>query len=476
MSIGDVAGTAQDVRRTRVIIALLAVYLSWSSTYLGIKFALESLPPLFMMGMRFFLFGLVIYAWLRLRGEQGPNLREWWWSAVIGTFLMLGGSAGVAYAEQRVSSGLAALVIATTPLWTVLFAAFWKHRPNRVEWAGLAIGFLGIVLLNLGGDLRANPVSAALLALAALCWAFGSAWSQHVPLPRGMMAGAAQMIAGGAVVLIVSFAAGERVTALPTLRSVAAVVYLGIVGSLIGFTAYVYLLGRVRPALATSYAYVNPILALLLGLWIGGEKVGMLEVWAMGIILLGVVLVVLGQRAGRENAGTRERRTGTQGVLLRPMTSEDAAEIRSWPPYGEGFEQMDYAIREKGWLDEFGDRPDTQIYIAEAGHRIIGFSLLSRTADGDAEFRIVLHPRLTGKGYGKDVTDLTLKLGFRNLHLEKVHLIVRKNNPRAERLYRRIGFVATGESTHSIQGKKIEFIEMEMTGERFRKLRSGGDG
>jgi drug/metabolite transporter (DMT)-like permease len=286
----------QEARATGVIVALIAVYLSWSSTYIAIKFALESLPPLLMMGMRFFFFGLIAYAWLRLRGAARPSLREWWWSAVVGMFLMLGGSAGVAYAEQRVSSGLAALVIATTPLWTVLFAAIWKHRPNRVEWLGLSIGFSGIVLLNLGGDLRANPVSAGLLMLAALCWAFGSAWSRHVTLPKGMMAGAAQMIAGGAIVLIVGFAAGERVTTMPSLRSIGALVYLGIVGSLIGFTAYIYLLGRVRPALATSYAYVNPVLALLLGLWLGGEQIGMLEIWAMAIILAGVVLVMLGQR------------------------------------------------------------------------------------------------------------------------------------------------------------------------------------
>ncbi len=283
----------------KVLLALVAVYLSWSSTYLAIKFALEGLPPLFMMGMRFFVFGLIIYGWLRLRGAPRPTLREWWWSAVIGIFLMLGGSAGVAYAEQWVSSGLAALVIATTPLWTVLFASIWKHRPNRVEWLGLAVGFSGIVLLNLGGDLRANPVSAFLLVLAAMSWAFGSAWSRQVPLPRGMMAGAAQMIAGGAIVFIVGLASGERITAMPPLGALAAVIYLGIVGSLIGFTAYIYLLGRVRPALATSYAYVNPALALLLGLWLGGEKVGVLEVAAMGIILFGVVLVVLGQRGFR---------------------------------------------------------------------------------------------------------------------------------------------------------------------------------
>lgn len=289
-------GTRQDDDRTRVLVALLAVYLSWSSTYLAIKFALESLPPLFMMGIRFFVCGIGVYLWLLMRGGRNPGLREWWWSGVIGTFLMLGGSAGVAYAEQWVASGLAALVIATTPLWTVLFAAIWKHRPNRTEWIGLGTGFCGIVLLNLGGDLRANPFGAGLLLLAAMSWAFGSAWSRQLPLPKGMMAGAAQMITGGAVVMITGFALGERVTALPTLRAFLAVVYLGVVGSLVGFTAYTYLLNRVRPSLATSYAYVNPVLALLLGLWLGGERVGLLEVWAMGIILAGVLLVAVGQR------------------------------------------------------------------------------------------------------------------------------------------------------------------------------------
>jgi drug/metabolite transporter (DMT)-like permease len=298
----SVKGTsvAREKRASGVLVALIGVYLSWSSTYLAIKFALESLPPLFMMGIRFLVFGLGFYAWLRLRGAARPSLREWWWSTIIGAFLMLGGSAGVAYAEQWVASGLAALVIATTPLWTVLFAAVWKHRTNKVEWLGLGVGLCGIALLNLGGGLRANPLGATILVLAALSWAFGSALSRHVPLPSGMMAGAAQMVVGGLVVLAVSFAIGERVTTLPSLRSFVAVIYLGIVGSLVGFTAYTYLLGRVRPALATSYAYVNPVLALLLGFWLGGERVGMPEVAAMGIILAGVVLVALGQKGGRD--------------------------------------------------------------------------------------------------------------------------------------------------------------------------------
>lgn len=285
----------ESSKKTNVTIALIAVYLSWGSTYLAIRIALDELPPIFMMGIRFFLFGIGFYVYLRLRGAPNPSLREWLRSAVIGAFLMLGGSAGVAYAEQSVASGLAALAIATTPLWTVLFAGIWKRWPNRFEWAGLLVGLAGIAVLNLEGDLKASPLGAMLLILAAMSWAFGSAWSQHLKLPKGMMAGAAQMITGGAIVLLLSVAIGEKIMAIPTWRSISAVLYLGIVGSLVGFTAYVYLLGRVRPALATSYAYVNPVIAVLLGMWILGERIHGAGMIAMVIILTGVILVMLGQ-------------------------------------------------------------------------------------------------------------------------------------------------------------------------------------
>jgi len=287
---------AKEPTRGRIIIALIAVYLSWGSTYLAIKIALTELPPLFMMGIRFFLFGVGFYAYLLLRGAPNPGRGEWLRSAVIGTFLMLGGSAGVAYAEQWVDSGLAALVIATTPLWTVLFAGIWKRWPNSLEWAGLLIGLVGIVVLNFEGDLRASPLGAILLVLAAMSWAFGSAWSQNLKLPRGMMAGAAQMITGGAVVLLVSALWGERIVEMPSWKPVTAVLYLGIFGSLVGFTAYTYLLSRVRPALATSYAYVNPVIAVTLGIAIAGERITMIGVIAMAIIIVGVVLVAFGQR------------------------------------------------------------------------------------------------------------------------------------------------------------------------------------
>ena len=278
------------------------MYLSWGSTYLAIRIALTELPPLFLMGIRFFLFGIGIYVFLRMRGAPNPTLREWSWSTVIGTFLMLGGSASVACAEQWVSSGLAALVIATTPIWTVLFAGIWKRWPNRIEWLGLLMGLAGIAVLNFEGDLRASPLGAGLLILAAMSWAFGSAWSQHLSLPKGMMSGAAQMITGGVMVLLTSLAAGERIAAMPTWRSLSAVLYLGIVGSLVGFSAYVYLLNRVRPALATSYAYVNPVIAVLLGMWLLGERIHTTGMIAMAIILSGVVLVVLGQMRYRKGS------------------------------------------------------------------------------------------------------------------------------------------------------------------------------
>jgi len=288
--------TYSDKSSSKVLFSLAAVYLSWGSTYLMIRIALAELPPLFMMGIRFFVFGIGLYIYLRLRGAPNPDGKEWLRSAIVGAFLMLGGSAGVAYAMRWVASGIAALVIATTPLWTVLFAGIWRRWPNRLEWAGLLVGMAGIVVLNFGGDLRASPLGAALLVLAAMSWAFGSAWSQTVKLPRGMMAGAAQMITGGLIVLVLSFLVGERVHTMPSWKSLAAVLYLGVFGSLVGFTAYVYLLKRVRPALATSYAYVNPVIAVTLGVVFLGEKVTMIEVAAMGVIILGVVLVAFGQR------------------------------------------------------------------------------------------------------------------------------------------------------------------------------------
>jgi drug/metabolite transporter (DMT)-like permease len=290
---------SKEAARTGVITALVVLYIAWSSTYLAIRISLESFPPLFVAGSRYMLVGAGMYLYLRYKGTPSPSGPEWLSSLTIGGFLLLGGTGGVVYAEQQVGSGMAALVLATTPLWTVLFAGIWRQWPARHEWIGLALGFAGIVLLNIEGDLRTHPAGAALLLLSAASWSFGSVLSLRMPLPSGMMASAAQMFAGGLLVLVVGFVSGERVPAHPSMRALWAIIYLAIFGSLLGYTAYSYLLKNVRPALATSYAYVNPALAVLLGVWLANERIGVMGIAAMLVILAGVVLVVLGQRSLR---------------------------------------------------------------------------------------------------------------------------------------------------------------------------------
>ena len=280
----------------RIVLALLAVYIVWGSTYLAIRIALEGFPPFLMAGIRFLCAGGILYFFLRARGEQPPELSQVAGASLVGGFLLLGGNGGVVFAEQTVASGLAALAVATVPLWTVLFSGIWKRWPGHIEWTGLILGFTGIVLLNFEGDLKASPAGAVALIIAAVSWAFGSAWSRHLPLPRGLMASAVEMLAGGLLLVVAGVVTGERIHTAPSMRAVAALIYLIAFGSLIGFSSYVYLLGRVRPVLATSYAYVNPVIAVVLGIWLAGERITGTGVLAMLVILTGVLLGMLGQR------------------------------------------------------------------------------------------------------------------------------------------------------------------------------------
>lgn len=282
--------------QARVIIALLAVYLSWGSTYLAIRIALKDFQPFFMMGIRFLAVGAGMFLFLRMRGAAMPDRVQWFNSLLIGGLMFVGGGGGVAVAEQWIESGLASLIIATTPLWTVLFAAIWKRRPARLEIIGLAVGLAGIAVLNFENNMSAHPIGVAILLLSAISWSFGSVWSQQLSLPAGLMSGAVLMISGGALLLIVSLLAGENMVGTPAWESVGAILYLAVFGSLIGFSAYNYLLGKVRPALATSYAYVNPVIAVILGVFFAGERITWIGITAMLIILTSVVLVILGQK------------------------------------------------------------------------------------------------------------------------------------------------------------------------------------
>ncbi|WP_412027358.1 drug/metabolite exporter YedA [Deinococcus yunweiensis] len=288
---------ARPAVTTAVLIALGVVYVVWGSTYYAIKVAIGSLPPLGMLAVRFVLAGAALYGVLRWRGAPAPTRAQWGRCAVVGTLLLGGGTGFVTLAERDATSSVAALMIAVSPLFAALFASLWGEKTGRREWLGIGVGLLGIVLLNLG-ELRATPTAAVLLILAPLCWTFGSQWSRHVNLPPGLMGSAAEMITGGAVLAAFSVLTGER-WGTPTAGSLWALAYLVVFGSLLAYSAYMYLVEHTRPALATSYAYVNPVVAILLGVLLGGETVGPLGWAALAVIVTGVVLVAWpGRTAG----------------------------------------------------------------------------------------------------------------------------------------------------------------------------------
>lgn len=279
---------------SRVALALALVYLIWGSTYLAIRFALEGgFPPFLLGGIRFTLAGALMFVVLRWRGMPGPTRAQWGNAAVMGVLLLLLGNGMVNLAEKTVPSGIAAVAVASAPLWMGVFAAMRGERPSRLEWVGLCIGFLGVLWLNSGSSLATAPRGLIALLVASLAWSFGSIWSRGRDLPSPFMGAAAQMICGGLVMCVVGLALGERMHALPTHLGMAAFAYLLVFGSIVGFSAYIWLLHHVRPALASSYAYVNPAIAVALGAWLAGERFGMHELVAMGVILLGVVAITL---------------------------------------------------------------------------------------------------------------------------------------------------------------------------------------
>ncbi|MFN3842767.1 MAG: drug/metabolite exporter YedA [Rehaibacterium terrae] len=276
-----------------VVSALLAVYLIWGSTYLGIRFGLEGFPPLLMAGLRFLAAGLAFYALLRWRGYAAPTRAQWKNLAVMGFLMMLMGNGLVCVAQQEVSSGLAAIAVASLPLWAGLFGWLKGRHPSRGEWLGLGVGFAGVLWLNAGSDLSASPRGAIALLAAPAAWAWGSIWSRDRDLPTAFMSTAGQMLTGGVLLVALGWALGERIVEWPATRPLLAVGYLAVFGSIVAYSAYVWLLDHVRPALATSYAYVNPPVAVLLGALLAGERFGVHAIGAMAVILAGVAIVML---------------------------------------------------------------------------------------------------------------------------------------------------------------------------------------
>jgi drug/metabolite transporter (DMT)-like permease len=296
-----VAETPRGLTDHRVLIplALFALYVIWGSTYLGIRFALESYPPFLLAGVRFLGAGVALYVFLRWRGLAPPTPLQWRNAAFTGLLLLGLGNGLVCFAEQRVNSGIAAVAVASMPLFAALFTGMYGEWPNRRESMGLLIGFAGVIVLNLGTGLSGSPLGAIALLVAAMCWAFGSAWSRRREMPPGPMNTAAQMLCASVALLVFGFASGEHLPAHPTTRATLAVVYLAVFGSIIAFSAYLYVLKHARPALATSYAYVNPPVAVLFGMLLAGEHVGPLDLAGMAIILLGVGVITLAKKRPR---------------------------------------------------------------------------------------------------------------------------------------------------------------------------------
>ncbi len=285
-------GHSSSTSRLSVGLALFSLYVIWGSTYLAMRVAMDGFPPFRMAALRFLVAGAVMLVVARLRGEPLPSARQWRNALAIGTLLLAGGNGGVAIAEQTVSSGLAALMVSAMPLWMALFAGLWGRWPATKDWVALVLGFGGIIILNLGSELRGSPGGVGVLMFATAAWAFGSLWSRRLDLPKGMMAAGAEMFTAGWVLVALSLLRGEQLPAVVPARAIWALAYLVVFGSLVAYTAYLFLLSRVPVPVASSYAYVNPVVALVLGAALAGERLPPALLVSLPLILTAVALVL----------------------------------------------------------------------------------------------------------------------------------------------------------------------------------------
>jgi drug/metabolite transporter (DMT)-like permease len=282
---------------TRIAACLAATWFIWGSTYLAMKFALLSFPPFLQSGTRFLLAGSLLLAWSRWRGQAMPTLIQWRNALVVGSLMLAANVGGVAYAEQSLASGLVVAFIAIVPALITVASLPFGLRPARLEVVGIALGFFGVLLLVRGEAFTSSPIGVLAIVTAALGWSTGSVLSQHVLRLAPASAGfASAMLCAGSVLLALSLLTGETFKWPPQPLAVTAWLYLSLFGSVIAYSAYMTLLANTRPALATSNSFVNPVIAMLLGVSLGGETVTIGEWLAVGIIVLGVTVLVLNRR------------------------------------------------------------------------------------------------------------------------------------------------------------------------------------
>ncbi len=281
--------------------AFAVIYFVWGSTYLFIRFAIETIPPFVMAGARHTLAGLILYGWSRWRGEARPSGAQWASAAVLGGLMLFGGNGGVTWAQQTVASGVTALIVAAVPLWMAVldWVGPGGQRPGARVIFGLVLGFAGIALLigpaGLGGE-RVDIQGALVLVGASLSWAIGSLYSRQARLPASIvLAMATQSLAGGALLFLAAIPAGHWArfdVAAISLRSAGALLMLVVAGSILGFTCYLWLLRVTSAARVSTYAYVNPVFALLLGWLVAGERLAPRALVASAIIVAAVVMIV----------------------------------------------------------------------------------------------------------------------------------------------------------------------------------------
>ena len=287
-----------------VLAAMLVVYVVWGSTYLGIKVALEGFPPMLLGALRFVAAGAVLYAWTRRTDASRPSRTEWAAAALSGTLMLVGGNGAVTWAEQRIDSGVAALLVASVPLWMAVLARMWQgERLRRTVVVGLLVGFAGVGLLvqPTGEGVSLWP-SLAVLG-GALAWATGSIYVRRATLPANALRSTSmQMLSAGVVFGIIGLSAGEGARmdwSAVTVRSASALVYLAIFGSIVAFSAYTWLLRNAKPSVVSTYAYVNPFVAVLLGALLLSEPVTGGMIVAAAFIIVGVALIVTPPRSVR---------------------------------------------------------------------------------------------------------------------------------------------------------------------------------
>ncbi len=308
-------------KNTRVWIALISVYLIWGSTYLAIRYVVDTIPPFMAGGMRFLSAGLVLYLWRLSKGDSVPTRKQWRDVGIIGLLLLVGGNGLVSWSEQFVPSGIAALLISTVPIWMVVIESL-RHggeKPKTKTIIGLVLGFSGVVLMIGPGELSneigaLHPLGLIALPMGALLWSLGSVYSKSADLPSSsLMTTSAEMMIGGVGMFIVATLRGEWTGfSLSVVESASwtGLLYLAVVGSLGGFVAYAYLLRNAPISLVSTYAYVNPVIAILLGAWIAQESLNGRTILAAAVILGAVILITTGkgQPKARKSKSTREAR------------------------------------------------------------------------------------------------------------------------------------------------------------------------